>query len=107
VHVVTPQFVRLCQLLVREMEALPEDAPARRETVLDRLTERLVAEGLVFDRAFSGQLYDQLVETPELAEAAPARVEEIRERVRRRGYFNDALLDTLGERLLWVLGSSG
>lgn len=105
-HVTTPQFVLLCQLLVREMEASPDASDDRRARVIDRLMDRLSEEGLVFDRAFAGQLYDQLVEEPELAEASPARVDTLRDRVRGRGYFTESMLETLGERLLWVLGSS-
>jgi hypothetical protein len=107
VHVATPQFVRLCQLLVREMERLPTAEPTSRDLVLDRLTEQLVIEGLVFDRAFAGQLYDQLLEEPDLTEEMPATIETVRQRVLNRDYFSAAMLDTLGERLLQALERSG
>ena len=103
----TPHFVLLCQLLVQASEELGR--AAAREAVLDRLMEKLMAEGLVFDRAWAGQLYDQLQADPEPAGSgalSPARIEELRRRVRSQDYFNEAVLQTMGERLLWVLRPS-
>lgn len=92
-------------MLVREMELETGSGPGQRAAVLDRLMDSLSAEGLVFDRAFAGQLYDQLVEEPDLATTAPAQVETLRHRVLEGGYFTESMLDTLGERILWVLGT--
>jgi len=106
VHATTPQFVLLCQLLVQSMEEVP---PARqeaeREAILERLMGHLMREGLVFDRAFAGRLFDQLVAEEPAGLPGEARIDELREKVRRQEYFNEAVLQTVGERLLWVLGN--
>ncbi len=103
-HTSTPQFIQLCKLLIQEMEQHPPDrVVGEKETILDRLVDRLGSEGIVFDRALSGQIFDQLLEEPELKRETD--VEGIRNRVRDRDYFTDAMLETIGERLLWVLGN--
>ena len=104
-HTTTPQFVLLCQFLVKSMEEVPRDRQeGEREAILDRMMGLLMKEGLVFDREFAGRLFDQLVQEEEAPAASVARLDELREKVRGQAYFNDAVLQSVGERLLWVLG---
>jgi hypothetical protein len=105
----TPQFVLLCQLLVQAMEDVPEEQRLnKREAILDTLMGHLMREGLVFDRAYAGQLFDQLSTDPEtlLQPVTSARLDELKSRVRQSTYVTEAMLTSLGDRLLWVLGSS-
>ncbi len=103
-HTTTPQFVLLCQLLVQSMEEVPRDRQeGEREAILERLMGRLMKEGLVFDKEFAGRLFDQLVQE-EAPSTSVARLDELREKVRSQAYFTDAVLQSVGERLLWVLG---
>lgn len=105
----TPQFVLLCQLLVQAMEEVPEEGrQSQRDAILDTLMGHLMREGLVFDRAYAGQLFDQLSADPEtlVQPVTAARLDELKTRVRQSSYVTDAMLSSLGERLLWVLGSS-
>jgi hypothetical protein len=105
----TPQFILMCQLLVQAIEEVSEERrDQERERILDTFMAGLMREGLVFDRAYGGLLFDQWQADPDAA-AAPlseARVEALRDQVRRQDYVTDAMLKTMGERLLWVLGSS-
>lgn len=104
----TPQFVLLCQLLVQAMEAVPEDRRQQeREAILDSLMGLLMREGLVFDRAYAGQLFDQFSLDPEtlVQPVTAARLDELKSRVQQSSYVTEAMLSTLGDRLLWVLGT--
>lgn len=106
----TPQFVLLCQWLIQAIEEVPEERrPEAREAILDSLMKRLMREGLVFDRGFAGHLLDQLQADPDASTSGglnTARLEELKERVKQQDYFSEAVLQTMGERLLWVLGPS-
>ena len=110
VQTTTPQFVLLCQWLIQAIEEVPEERrPEAREAILDSLMKRLMREGLVFDRGFAGHLLDQLQADPDAATSGglnTARLEELKERVKQQDYFSEAVLQTMGERLLWVLGPS-
>lgn|GEM_PF-2457055 len=105
----TPQFVLLCQLLVQAMEEVPEAQwQDERSRILDTLMRHLMREGLVFDRAYAGQLFDQFALDPEtlVQPVTAARLDELKARVHQSEYVTEAMLSTLGDRLLWVLGSS-
>ena len=108
-HTTAPHFVQLCRLLVQHMEQVPQaEWEERRDQILDHLMESLKKEELVFDRAFSAQLFDQL-SGEDLSKAAPHSPEalgSLRERVRQQDYFNTNLMETLGDRILWVMGSN-
>ncbi len=98
-HTSTPQFVAVCRMLVRELENHPrEQQAAARETILAALTDHLKSQGLVFDRALAGELFDRLVLEPALAD--PEQVERLRRKVQEGSYFSEGVLDTLGDRIL-------
>lgn len=107
-HTTTPYFIQLCRMLVQQMERVPEEQwESRREEILDGLMADLMKEGLVFDRAFAGQLFAQLAltEVPVEERYSASRVNELREQIRQQAYFSDKLMETLGDRMLWVMGS--
>ncbi len=93
-HTTTPEFVHVCRLLVRHME----ESPGQRDAVLQAMQRDLLQQGMVFDLALAGELYDRLAEEPGLGEEG--HLDQLRQKVQRGSYFNENMLDTLGDRIL-------
>jgi hypothetical protein len=98
VHSSSMHFVRLCKLLVKQMETLaPKERSVNRDATLDVLMDFLLTEGLVFDRSFAGLIHDQL-----LKEGEPendSAIQALRQRIQAPDYLSPAMIDSLGNRM--------
>jgi hypothetical protein len=99
-------FIDLCRLLVQEMEQYSSDElPDHKKDVLDALMANQLKQGIVYDKALTEKIFDQLIDEP--STKSDLNLNLLHSKIKSAGYLTETILETISEKMLIALGKQG